>query len=451
MDRARRGDAETARQVVHMAMGGFAFALRVLTWPQAAAIAAAAILFNLFALPRIGGRRLYRAADEARGYPRGIVLYPVAVLLLIVTFRHRVDLAAAAWAILAFGDGAATLVGRRYGRRRWPWNEEKSVAGSVAFVAIGSAAGVALAGWTAPALPDPPSTWFVLAAPAAAACAAALAESLPVRLDDNLRVPAAAAFVLWVATLVTPDAWAASREEVGARVLPALAVNATAAALGWTSRTVTGGGAWAGFLIGTAVFVSAGWRGWWLLVIAFAAASAASRVGWARKTLLGIAEARGGRRGAANAVANTGLAALAAVLGVTTPYGEAARVAFVAALVAGASDTVASEIGKAWGSRTVRLTTFDRVSPGTPGAVSPEGTLAGVLSAAGLAAAAGLLGLVPWAAVLAVVVAATVAGFLEGVLAAAFEGPGILDNDLLNLLNTASAAALALLGVVHWT
>ncbi len=41
-----------------------------------------------------------------------------------------------------------------------------------------------------------------------------------------------------------------------------------------------------------------------------------SRLGLRRKTLLGIAEERGGRRGAGNAFANTGVAAIAAVLAV---------------------------------------------------------------------------------------------------------------------------------------
>ena len=42
--------SESARQFVHIAMGGFALLLRVLTWPQAAALAAAALAFNLFVL-----------------------------------------------------------------------------------------------------------------------------------------------------------------------------------------------------------------------------------------------------------------------------------------------------------------------------------------------------------------------------------------------------------------
>src|SRR5438045_5857335 len=67
--------SERARQWVHIGSGSFALLLRVLTWWQAAALAACALAFNVVALPRVGGRRLYRPADEARGFPIGIVLY----------------------------------------------------------------------------------------------------------------------------------------------------------------------------------------------------------------------------------------------------------------------------------------------------------------------------------------------------------------------------------------
>src|SRR5690349_4812970 len=105
--------SERARQWVHIGSGSFALLLRVLTWWEAAALAVVALAFNVVALPRVGGRRLYRPADEARGFPIGIVLYPLAVLLLILVFPSRLDIVAAAWAVLALGDGAATLVGQR--------------------------------------------------------------------------------------------------------------------------------------------------------------------------------------------------------------------------------------------------------------------------------------------------------------------------------------------------
>jgi uncharacterized protein (TIGR00297 family) len=124
---------------------------------------------------------------------------------------------------------------------------------------------------------------------------------------------------------------------------------------------------------------------------------------------------------------------------------ELAVLAMVAALTTGASDTVASEIGKAWGRHTWLVTGFRPVPPGTSGAVSAEGTVAGVLAAALLAGAAARLGLITPGAVAVVVVAATVASLVEGALGATLEESGILNNDALNFVNSLIGAGLALL------
>jgi uncharacterized protein (TIGR00297 family) len=445
--------SEYARQWVHIGSGLFAFLLRFMTWWQGAALAASALLFNLVLLPRIGGRRLYRPADEARGFPLGILLYPLAVLLLILVFPGRPDIAAAAWAVLAFGDGAATLVGRwsqTIDRRRTsvsralPWHREKTIAGTAALIGCGAAGGIALALWTRPAvMPMPPWGW-VIGAPIAAAIAAALVETLPVRLDDNISVPLTAGAALWLASLITADAIAASSPAVVASLPWAIGVNLMFAWLGYRAKTVSVSGAVGGAVVGTVIYAMAGGGAWLFLFITFVVASVASRLGLERKTLLGIAENRGGRRGAGNAIANCGVAAIAAVAAAASPYRETAMLAFVAALTAGGSDTVASEIGKAWGRSTFLVTSLGRVKPGTPGAMSLEGTAAGVVAALALAAVGVLLGLTGSDAIVAIAVAATLGALAESALGATLEGPGILNNDMLNFINTAIAAVVAI-------
>jgi uncharacterized protein (TIGR00297 family) len=430
--------SETRRQIVHIAMGAWALLLRWITWRQAAALAIAALAFNLLVLPRVGGRRLYRESDITRGLPLGILLYPLAVLVLILVFPYRLDIVAAAWGIMAAGDGSATLVGRRFRRTRLPWNPDKSVEGTVAFIVFGSIAGVFLAWWvhtsviTTDYLSDPegifPPLIFALTAPVAAAVVAALVETIPVRLDDNISVPFAAGLTLWFASLVSVD----TRDLSGLVEITTagLVLNIGVAVAGWLARTVSVSGAIAGVVIGTVIFAGAGWRGWLLLFISFVAASVASRLGLRRKLGLGIAEDRGGRRGFGNAIANTGIGACwAALLVVGREYYSAGfcHLLLTAALVAGASDTVASEIGKAWGRRTFLVTSFRRVPPGTPGAVSVEGTLEVPLTRS--------VGIVA--------TAATLASLIESVLGATLEPKGILNNDLLNFVTTWSATVLA--------
>lgn len=432
--------SERTRQWVHVGAGLFALLLRVLTWWQAVAFAAVAFAVNLLLLPYIGGRRLYRPIDEARGFSLGILLYPLAVLLLILAFPSRPDIAAAAWGILAMGDGAATLVGTRAGRGQLPWNRGKTAAGTLAFIVCGGLGGVALALWTRPGVTPLPPLAFAMVAPVVAAVAAALIETVPVRLDDNISVPATAAVVLWVASLMTPASLGTSREAM----LAAIGANVVVAWLGYRARAVSRSGAIGGALIGSTIFAAAGAGAWGLLLITFLAASMASRLGLERKTMLGIAEERGGRRGAGNAVANCGVAAMASVAAATTADAPAALLALVAALTAAGSDTVASEVGKAWGRSTFLVTTLARVKAGTPGAMSVEGTAAGVVAAFALAAAGVGLGLIPGSAVAAVVIGATAGALVESLLGATLEAPGILNNDMLNFINTAVAAGVAL-------
>ena len=289
-----------------------------------------------------------------------------------------------------------------------------------------------------------PSLWFDVLAPVAAAVAAGAVETIPIGLDDNVSVPAAAAAVLWLASLMTAAAVRAAAATVVAALPWAIGANALVAWIGYRARTVSISGAGVGLLIGVVVYAAGGRNAWLLLLATFAIASAASRMGLKRKMLLGIAEERDGRRGGGNALANCGVATMAAVAVAATPHSTAAMLALVAALTAGGSDTVASEIGKAWGRSTFLVTSFARVRPGTSGAVSLEGTAAGLLAAFGLAALASALGQIAWAMIVVVVIGATAGALVESVLGATLESPGILNNDSLNFINTAVAAAVAL-------
>src|SRR5512142_56589 len=122
---------EPLRKAIHIAVGLVAFTLRWIPWPLAAAAAACAILGNWLVLHRIVG---VRVARHERGYDAGIVLYPAMVLLLILVFRNTIEIAGSVWAILAFGDGFATLAGKAIRGPRLPWNPQKSWSGFAAFV-----------------------------------------------------------------------------------------------------------------------------------------------------------------------------------------------------------------------------------------------------------------------------------------------------------------------------
>jgi uncharacterized protein (TIGR00297 family) len=460
------------RKLVHLALGLGALALPFLTWWQSVTLAGLAVVGCTLMLPGMPARRLAQGHDPQ--LPGAVMFYALGVLLLLVTFPARPDLVAAGWGILAGGDGAATFAGRAWGGPRWAWNRDKTLAGSAAFVVVGatmafllawavrgsvvmagagaagvsaggvSTAGVGIASLGAGAvLAAPPSLIFLAAASLGAALLAAIIETLPIRLDDNLSVSASAAIVLWCATLVSPETSAAAWPILLHTAPIGVVLNTLVAVAVWRAGGVSASGAIAGGILGALIYAGTGWRGWVMLVVAFGAAWGTSKIGLPRKRVLGIEEARDGRRGAENAIANCGLAAVAALAALFSSYHDAALLALTVALTAGASDTVASEIGKAWGGRTVLVTTLASVKPGTPGAMSLEGTAAGIAAAFAMGLIACLVGLLPFAALWIVVVAATAGALVESALAATLERHSILDNNLLNFLNTLVAAICA--------
>jgi uncharacterized protein (TIGR00297 family) len=439
---------ELARKLVHMGVGGIAFALRFLGPLGSAACALGAVLFNYAVLPRVGGKRLWRDVEAGRGHAIGILLYPVAVLLLVLLFWRRLEVAAAAWGILAFGDGMASVAGMTLGSRKLPWNARKSWAGTLAYVLFGTLGAGILLQWTAPGRYDATFAWLV--ALAAALLAAAL-ESLPEGLDDNLGVPLVSALFL-AALLLTDGRWASwlADPALPGRLLIGCAINAVLAAAGLATGGVNRSGMIAGFLVGTLIYACLDWPGYLLLLAFFVLGTGATKLGYARKASERIAQEEGGRRGAKHALAKTAVPAACALFAVTTPQPELFRLAFAAAFATAASDTAASEIGKLWGRRTFLITSFRPVPRGTDGAVSLEGTLAGVAASfliAGLGIASGLLDAAAW---WILPLAAFVATTLESLIGATLERRGLLGNEAVNFLNTlAGGLAAFALGAVR--
>jgi uncharacterized protein (TIGR00297 family) len=441
--------SEVKRKLVHVAAGGFAFLLRDLPWPQVAALAGGAFAFNLLLLPRIGGKGLWREEEHGRGYPLGILLYPLAVLGLVLAFHDRLELAAALWAILAFGDGMASFVGQWLGGPRLPWNARKGWAGFLAFVLFGAAGATVLLGWTL-RLPPPlwGSAWIVgLTVPLAVFCA--LVESLPTTLDDNLTVPLAGAVVLPLLLEASPAALLGS-PDLAQRLLLGLAINAAFAAFAFWQGSIDLAGGISAVLIGVAITVGLGLPGLLVMIAFFVLGSAATKLGYRVKQARGIAQEKGGARGWRNAWANGGVAAFLALMAALDPqHSGLYAIAFAAAVATAAADTCSSEVGKAYGRRTFLITTLRPVPPGTEGAISLEGTLGGLLGGALVAAVGALGGLYTWPVAGLVALAGLLGSLAESVIGTVAERRGWLDNDLLNALNTALGAAIVV-AFVRW-
>lgn len=451
LESSERVSPETLRQLTHIGIGLLAITLRWLTWQQAASLAAIAILFNWLVLPHTGVRVIARGE---RGTDRGLILYPVVVLSLILFFRTHLEVAAAAWAVLAFGDGASTLIGRILEGRRLSWNPKKTWAGSIAFVEVALPAA-----WLISTIVGP---WHGLVIPRLAAmflCTilCALVESLDLGIDDNLTIGLTAALVLWVSLSITHIEKIALDQMAIRWLLVHLALAVTA----WLLRTINISGLIGGLIIGGMIIVFAGWSLYVVLLAFFVIGTGATKLGWARKARLGVAQEGGGRRGFGHAFSNTGVAAFCALAIWFWPHRtELLWIAAVGALATAAADTSGSEIGQWLGRKAWMPLTFRSAPPGTEGAMSVEGTLAG--AAAGfLLAAIGVWSLGMKTTSLPVAVATHLhQGHLLAVIgASAFAGSWLesvvgswnrnrvepIRNGVLNFLNTAIGALLSVL------
>jgi phytol kinase len=135
---------------------------------------------------------LYRRRDE-RGWLSSVISYGVITSALLLIFPGQPEIGMAVTMIIAFGDGSATLVGLVVRGRRLPWNAEKSWAGSLSFILC--AIPLATLVYWAEARPGVTLT-LACACVAPAALVAALAESLPVRINDNICVGVAAGLTI---------------------------------------------------------------------------------------------------------------------------------------------------------------------------------------------------------------------------------------------------------------
>lgn len=436
---SERLSREGARKLVHIGFGLFAFSLRWLTTTQAALVALSAVVFNRFVLPRIGGRQIARSE---LGYDLGIVVYPFAVLILILAFPTRPELAAVAWITLAFGDGFATLVGKNVPSSRLPWNPEKSWSGFLGFIAIafpvgwfgwifvtGSTEGLARVGW------------IVLVT----VLASAIAESLVLHLDDNIVVPLASGLTI---------ALAATFERIPVPTVDGtaaiwLAVNALLALAGYAAKSVNVSGMIGGFVLGSVLIAFAGWQLYVVLLVFFVVGSIVTKLGYRTKESLGLAQEEGGRRGFSHAFSNVGVASiLALAISASSIDVRWLWLAAFASLATATADTTASEIGQLYGNRAFLPLTFRRVPVGTEGAISIEGTMAGTVAAVAL----GLLSiwllpfdLDPGIVVTIVAGSAIVGSYVESVAGSwnRKREQGV-PNGALNFLNTLVGALIAL-------
>jgi uncharacterized protein (TIGR00297 family) len=202
------------------------------------------------------------------------------------------------------------------------------------------------------------------------------------------------------------------------------------------------------WFLGVIVWGTLGWRGYTIVLFYFFIGSTVTRIGLAQKEAEGIAEKRSGVRGPENVWGSALAGTICALLTLVTPepWPSLLLLGYVASFSTKLADTTASEVGKAYGKTTYLITTLKPVPRGTEGAVSVEGTIAGIVAAIAIALLAWGIGSIDLLGVLYCVVAAFIATNIESWIGATLQSRWQwLTNEWVNVINTAIGAMVAIL------
>jgi len=185
------GQFEWRRQIVHILFGAALIGVGILFGKTALLM----LLLLLVAIGFTGSQlemrgvkvpvwhELLQAFERKEAFPAKGALNYVTGALLAVSFSQNFQFALAAIALLAFGDGFSTMVGKHYGKTKLHWNAKKTWKGSIAFFLAGGIF----------AFP------FIGVVAFAYSLALAFIESFDLDVDDNLLIPVAALLLNFIA------------------------------------------------------------------------------------------------------------------------------------------------------------------------------------------------------------------------------------------------------------
>jgi uncharacterized protein (TIGR00297 family) len=206
-------------------------------------------------------------------------------------------------------------------------------------------------------------------------------------------------------------------------------------------RKLTVAGAIAGGAIGLCIYVGSGVIGLLLLGSFFISGTFATNWQASKKRLL-FSESGNAPRHLGQVLANGGAAG---ILGLSAflfpPYKPLFLLMIAGAFAAATADTLSSELGTVYGKRFYNILTFRSDKRGLDGAVSLEGLGIGVLGSAVIAMlySAG----VGWSVSFWWIILGGTAGNLaDSILGAALERRGWIKNDVVNFINTVTAASI---------
>lgn len=380
---ARRGwSAEATRKLVHIALGGWwLIAAAFFASPLwAAALPAVFILVNGWAWRRAHLKFMGREGAEETP---GTVYYAVSLTALaLFSFGLGAPYVGALGVFcMAFGDGLAAVVGKRFGGG----GAGKTVAGSVTMflVSLASCAGVfawgAAMGWQGAApvfagLSGVAGFAVAVAVAAGLAAAATWFERVSPAGLDNLTVPLGVSG-LFAVLLLRAGWWTPGAT--------GLLLSGAVAMMSLRLGLLTVPGALGAAVVGMLAFAFGGWPLWLLLMWFFGSSNVAARIVRKRRGVqpTGSPKRKGEARRLRQVLANS-VPFLVCAAGFAATGEPWFMIVSAGALAASTADTWASEIGIFSRNPPVNIVTRKPMQRGLSGGVSPLGLVATVVGAA---------------------------------------------------------------------
>lgn len=226
-----------------------------------------------------------------------------------------------------------------------------------------------------------------------------------------------------------------------------LAINTIAASSNiiFDKKYLTQEGLYNAWFLGNILWIGLGYKAWLTGFIYFILGSMVTKIKMKEKEELGIAEKRSGARGPENVWGSAGTAAICSLLSLLSED-YLISLAFVSSFATKLSDTFASEIGKAYGKNCYLITNFKKVPRGTEGAISLEGTLAGIIGSIILSIFASYINLMNYNDIYLVVMSAFIATNCESVLGVIIQDKQKwITNEFINFINTTIGAISVIL------
>jgi dolichol kinase len=192
---------KTSRKFLHAMIGNLPFVIPFFTsniYPVL--VAAPFILVTFLASPYSpikNRKRLGGLADiTEEGHTLGLVFYAISYTLLALFFASEPYVIAAGILPMSYGDSMASLVGEKYGKKRYSITAKKTLEGSAAML-CGSLLSLLIGMVFFSAIYSfSPSTLILIAIPVV--IIVTLVESISPKGFDNLTVPIVGALIFWL-------------------------------------------------------------------------------------------------------------------------------------------------------------------------------------------------------------------------------------------------------------